>query len=132
MGPLLDGALLMALAVLLSPTCWVATYSALLWPLFVALALLTDQPRAALRRPALLLGAAALGCFSALTNAKLWHVLGVRSIKGETYVFEVLMILPLFGLSLAWCLWHQRWLLTAHAAAAGGRPAAPPASGRPR
>lgn len=127
---LLDGALLAVLMVLGSPTCWVATYSALLWPLFVALALATARPRTVLRHPPLLLGTAALAAFSLLTNAKVWRFLGVRAIKGETYVFEVLMILPLFGLSLAWCLWVQRRLLTA--AAAAPRQAEPPVSGRSR
>ncbi|MBI4342075.1 MAG: DUF2029 domain-containing protein [Candidatus Omnitrophica bacterium] len=108
---LLDGALLNVFMVLFSPTCWVATYSALLFPVFVAIALFSSQPRAVWRRPSLTLGALAGLLFSALTHAKVWRFLGVRAIKGETYVFEVLMILPLFGLSLAWCLWHQRrWL----------------------
>ncbi|MBI2104142.1 MAG: DUF2029 domain-containing protein [Candidatus Omnitrophica bacterium] len=125
-----DGALLAVLMVLSSPTCWVATYSALLWPAFVALALLAATPRATLRRPSLLFGAAALAIFSTLTHAKVWRFFGVLAIKGETYVFEVLMILPLLGLSLAWCLLSQRRLLTG--AAAATRQAEPPVSGRSR
>jgi len=127
---LLDGALLTVFMVLFSPTCWVATYSALLFPVFVALALLSSQPRALWRRPAVAAGALALLLFSVLTHAKVWRFLGVRAIKGETYVFEVLMILPLLGLSLAWCLWVQRRLLTA--AATATRQAGPSVSGRSR
>ena len=116
----LDGALLAAFMVLFSPTCWVATYSALVFPVFTALALFNSQPRA-IRRPSVAMGALAVLLFSALTHAKLWRALGVQTIKGETYVFEVLMILPLLGLSLAWCLWHHRRLLAVHPAAVGGR-----------
>jgi len=118
----LDAALLTVFMVLFSPTCWVATYSALLFPIFVALAVLSSQPRALWRRPSLTAGTLALLLFSVLTHAKVWRFLGIRAINGETYIFEVLMILPLFGLALAWCLWHERrWLAAAQPSAAGGR-----------
>lgn len=104
----LDGALLSVFMVLFSPTCWVATYSALPFPVFVALALFSSQPQAIWRHLPLTMGALAALLLSALTHAKVWRFFGVLAIKGETYVFEVLMILPLFGLALAWCLWHHR------------------------
>jgi len=59
------------------------------------------------------LGAAGLFVFSALMNAKLWHALGVKVWKGESYVYLVFMIPTWLGLSLVWSLWHQRRLLGA-------------------
>ena len=107
---ILDGALLAVSMVLCSPTCWVATYTAALFAVFVAIAWFTAEPRTACHSPPLVLGMLAMGIFSALTSAKVWHALGVRYFRGESYVYLVLMILPLFGLSVAWSLWHQRRL----------------------
>ncbi len=103
-----DGALLCVFMVLFSPTCWVATYSALIFPVSLALARFASALNETWRRPSWAAGLAGLVVFSALTHSTLWHRMGVHYFKGESYVFEVLMILPLFGLALAWCLWHQR------------------------
>ncbi len=110
----LDGALLTVLMVLFSPTCWVATYTALFCPMFMALALFLQDPRSTWRSLPLVTGAVATSAFSLMTSAKFWRFVGVRHINGESYVYLVLMTLPLFGLSLAWYLWHQRALLARH------------------
>ena len=108
-----DGALLAVLMALFSPTCWMATYNASLFSVFLAVALFTARPQTTLRSLSLAVGAAAVVLCSLLTHAKVWHALGVRAFKGESYVYLVLMILPLLGLSVTWYLWHQR-LAIAH------------------
>ena len=109
---IVDGALLSVFMVLFSPTCWVATYAALVLPLSVVLAILINNRRVVCRSFSLVTGALLLVILGALTNAKLWRFLGVRAIKGESYVYLVLMILPWFGLALAWTLWSARHLIT--------------------
>ncbi len=113
------GALVMTLMVLLSPTCWVATYAALLFPVLFTLALFTDPSRRFLRIPLIVTGLLPLGLLALLTNSSLWRAMGVRYLRGESYVYLVLMILPWFGLILTWSLWHQRRLLIRCAASAG-------------
>ena len=108
----LDGALLMVFMVLFSPSAWLATYSALLFPSALTLALFFQQPRLLTRRFSVALGAAGLLVFSILMNAKFWHALGIKAWKGESYVYLVFMIPTWLGLSLAWSLWHQRRALT--------------------
>ncbi len=103
-----DGALLMVLMALCSPTVWVATYSALLFPAMLALSNLWTTRRCF---PSLL-GSLAAGLLllglSIMTHSALWRAIGMRSIRGETYVFLVLMILPWFALALFGTLWVQR------------------------
>ncbi len=109
---IVDGALLSVFMVLFSPTCWVATYAALVLPLYVVLAMLINNRQLVYRSYSLVTGTLALVMLGALTNAKLWRLLGVRHIKGESYVYLVLMILPWFGLALAWTLWSARHFIT--------------------
>ena len=103
-----DAALLMTFMVLFSPTCWIATYSAMFFAVFLAVALVLDRPRVTLRSAPLALSTAAIVILSALMSAKVWRLLGIRSFRSESYVYLVLMILPCFGLAVAWCVWHQR------------------------
>jgi len=103
-----DGALLMIFVVLFSPSGWLATYTVLLYPVMLALALMLAKPHLTWRHPALAISAAGLFAFSAMTHAKLWRALGVLSIRGETYVYLALMVLPWLGLCLTWYLWIQR------------------------
>ena len=107
---ILDGALLAVFMVLFSPTCWVATYTATLFAVIICLAVFLQSPGIR-RNGSVLVGILLTVVFSALTSAKVWHALGIRSFRGESYVYLVLMILPLFGLSLAWTLWRQRRVL---------------------
>ena len=105
---IIDGALLSTMMVLFSPTSWVATYSALLFPCMLALALLMDRPQEFWTHRSLAVGVLLAGAMSLMTHSKFWRFVKMTHIKGETYVYLVLMILPLLGLSLLWCLWHQR------------------------
>jgi len=105
---IMDDALLNVLIVLASPTCWVATYSALLFPVVVALALLSKRPQVTWTHAGLAASAAAAGLLSLMTHAKFWRAIGIPRIKGESYVYLVLMILPLFGLALFTYLWLLR------------------------
>lgn len=110
----IDGAMISILAVLFSPSGWLATYTILLYPLFLALGLACSRP-ALLRRPAFLTGAALVATCSFLTNAKAWRWLHMTQWKGETYVYLVFMTPTGLGLALAWCLWVQRHHLDAEA-----------------
>lgn len=105
---ILDGALLTVLVVVGTPICWVATYSALLTPVTICLALLWDA--VARRRLSWSTACAAViaGLCSLMTHSKFWKLVGIRHIRGESYVYLVLMVLPLFALALAFCLWRQR------------------------
>lgn len=106
-----DGALLTTLMVLCSPTAWVATYSALLLPIVVAIAAITTYPRLVWRDvPSVILVALAV-MLSVMTHSAFWKALGVRYLRGESYVFLVLMILPFFALMLFSLLLRQRALL---------------------
>ena len=106
-----DGALLTTLMVLCSPTAWVATYSALLLPVVVAIAAITTYPRLVWRDvPSVILAALAV-MLSLMTHSSFWKALGIRYLRGESYVFLVLMILPFFALILFSLLLRQRALL---------------------
>lgn len=95
-----DGALLTILMVLCSPTTWIATYSALILPVTLAVAGLLRPPRSPWRRGALIVLSVVLLALSAMTHNTLWHALGIRSFRGESYVYLVLMVLPWLGLAL--------------------------------
>ena len=106
-----DGALLTTLMVLCSPTAWVATYSALLLPVVVAIAAIATYPRLVWRDvPSRILMALAV-MLSVMTHSSFWKALGIRYLRGESYVFLVLMILPFFALMLFSLLLRQRALL---------------------
>jgi len=104
----IDGALLMILMALASPSCWLATYSVLLVPFILAITLFVTGPSSIRRDPWALLLAGLTGLFSILTHSKFLRAMGLTSWRGETYVFLVLMIPPLMALSLFACLRRQR------------------------
>jgi len=105
---LFDGALLTILMVLCSPTVWTATYSALIFPVGLAVACAVSRPRATWRDPLSLMAASAVVVLSIFTHSYFWHAIGVRYFRGESYVFLVLMALPWLGLALFVYLWRQR------------------------
>jgi len=109
---LLDGALLTVCMVLFAPTCWLATYSTLVWPVFLSVALWASQPPEACRSIPLIVSGVLAGAASALTHAKLWRWLGVASLRGESYVYLVVMTLPWMGLALFAHLWWSRACLS--------------------
>ena len=119
-----DGGLLTVLMVLCSPTAWIATYSALVLPVTLALSAAVAQCGPATGQ-ACLRGnraggwgvdwmcatiAGALLVLSLMTHSTFWKALGIRHIRGETYVFLVLMILPWFALALWAFVWRLRSL----------------------
>ena len=115
----MDGALLTILMVLASPTVWIATYSAFLFPLAVAVALTHHGWRHLLRDPFSWVACGAVWLLSFMTHSSWWRSAGIRAYRGETYVFLVFMILPWFGLALFAYLWRQRqagWRLAVSAA----------------
>lgn len=95
-----DTALLMILMVLCSPTVWVATYSALLFPVTLGVGSVLTAWRRRRWRAWSIGAVAVIGLLGLMTNSSFWRAIGVRSIRGETYVFLVLMVLPWFGLAL--------------------------------
>jgi len=103
-----DGSLLTLLMVLCSPTVWIATYSALLLPVSVAVACASTNPRQTWHRGVSAVLACAVLALSVMTHSWFWKALGIRSWRGESYVFLVLMILPWFALALFGYLWIQR------------------------
>jgi len=105
---LFDGSLLTILMVLCSPTTWLATYSTLVLPVSVAVACAFTRPRATWRHGPATIVAAALVILSTMTHSRFWKSLGIMSLRGESYVFLVLMVLPWFGLALFAYLWLQR------------------------
>ena len=108
---LFDGALLTILMVLGSPTVWTATYSALVFPVALAIACAATRPRATWLDPLSALAALAVVVLSVFTHSYFWHAIGVRFFRSESYVFLVLMALPWMGLALFLYLWRQRRLL---------------------
>ena len=107
-GFLYDSAIMTVLMVIGSPSCWLATYTTLLFPLFVALAGLADRLARGRRDFASLglLGAVlGLACF---TQRRAWHAIGLSAWHGEAYLFLVFMILPWLGLLLIGLLWRLR------------------------
>ena len=103
---LYDSALLAAVMVLFSPSAWLATYAALLFPAYVAGAGLA-QPGARRDAPAWAL-AALVAILVWFTHRKAWTLLGLTIWRGETYVFLVFMVLPWLGLALLALLWRLR------------------------
>gem|GEM_PF-3474877 len=105
---LIDGALVVTMAAVFSPTCWLETYTLLALPLYVALALASTQPRRTLgdgRGVGLLLALLAL---SALMQKRVWWWMGIRTIAGEEYTFLVAMIAPWLALALLALLFRVR------------------------
>lgn len=103
---LLDSAVLMIFMAAFSPTCWMATYSTLVFPLVVALAVLASAPRATLRYPPALAGMLLTALFSLLLHRKIWRAIGITAIQTESYTYLVTMIPVWLALALA------GWLLT--------------------
>lgn len=99
-----DSARLVILMVLYSPTCWLATYSALLLPAMLAIGTLLVRLATPGTRALALLQSAALLLLGAMTHGSFWRQLGVRYFRGESYVYLVLMVLPLLGLAFLWVL----------------------------
>lgn len=103
-----DGALLTILMVLGSPTVWIATYAALIFPVMLGVAAIV---RAVGQRRddavSMLLAALTVG-LSLLTKNGLWKRMGWTQWRGEPYIYLVFMILPLFALSLFALLIRQR------------------------
>jgi len=105
-----DAALLMILMALASPSCWLATYSVLLFPLVLAISLLATKFSSIRRDPWSGLFAGLAGLCSILTHSKFWKAAGLVSWRGETYVFLVFMMAPLLALNLWAFLRRQRRL----------------------
>jgi hypothetical protein len=105
---LIDGAIVIILSVLFSPTCWIATYTVLLFPVLLALALSAASIDRLKRSFSLSFAATIALALSVMTNSKFWKALGIRYFKGESYIYLVFMILPLLGLTLAWYLRQLR------------------------
>jgi hypothetical protein len=120
-----DGSLLCILMVVCSPTVWIATYSALILPTAVAAACAVTSPLAARGRVPSALAALLIVALSLMTHSTFWKSVGIRYLRGESYVFLVLMILPWFGLTLFAYLWRQRSRASSHALLAGRRPSRP-------
>ncbi len=113
----MDSALLATLMVLFSPTCWIPTYNALLFPLWIALAWLLQRDQHLWRSPSLIAGALVMGILALMTHSKFWRLLGIHYVRGESYVYLVFMVFPQLGLALAWVLWSVRRRLQAQARA---------------
>mgnify|MGYP001561969165 CR=1 FL=1 len=114
-----DGALLTTLMVLCSPTVWIATYSALLFPAAAAVAALATPRRR--RSGARLVERSTTGAIiilSLLTHGKVWKALGVPAFRSESYVYLVFLILPWLALALfALLLGHRAAIAELHRSA---------------
>lgn len=108
-----DSAMLMALMILASPAAWLASYSALVFPVFAAAALIAERNWWRQRDVTIPALALAAGLFSFFTHNKFWKAIGIPYWRGEGYVFLVFMMLPWFGLALLGLLWRQRQLALA-------------------
>ena len=119
-GFVYDCAFLTVMMVLFSPICWPATFTALLFPAFFAVASVADQ-LAHQRQTGLTWMLAAFPlALSLFLHHNTWRLLGLRSWRGEDYVFLVFMVLPWLALALAGLLAQGRWQAsTAPASAAG-------------
>ncbi len=110
---LFDTAAVTVMMVLFSPTCWLPTYTLLAFPCVVAVATAYTRAWRTLRDP----GASALLFLTLLgtlfTHRKAWHLVGIRAIGNEEYVFLVIMTLPWCALALVGYLWRQRALVWA-------------------
>jgi len=103
-----DGALLTVVMVLCSPTVWVATYSALLFPVTLAIACLATRPQRTWSHWPSAMAAIGVVLCSLLTHSSAWRAIGLPHVRGESYVFLVFMVLPWLGLLLFSYLWRQR------------------------
>ncbi len=103
-----DGALLTILMVVSSPTCWIATYSALLLPAAVLICVLVGLRGTARTHLPSLLVAGLLVVLSVMTHGSFWRAVGIHYLRNESYVYLVLMILPWFGVALFAFLWRHR------------------------
>lgn len=105
---LYDSAMLTVLMVIFSPSGFSATYTALLFPVFLGLAAVAHLLGE--RRPDAL--ALALACLavalSLFTNRRMWSLFHLTSWRGEGYLYIVFMVLPLLGLALLGLLWRAR------------------------
>ena len=104
----IDGALIITMAALFSPTCWLATYTGLAFPLFVIFALLTTSPYAFLRDRWSVGLLASVGIFSVFLQKRAWWALGIRRIAQEEYTYLVAMIAPWMALMVLLLLFRQR------------------------
>lgn len=103
-----DGSLLTILMVLCSPTVWIATYSALLLPMTAGLACVITAPRRLRSHLPSALAVMAVVALSLMTHKKFWNALSITYLRGESYIFLVLMTFPWLGLALFWLVWLQR------------------------
>lgn len=118
----LDGACLTVCMALFSPTCWLATYSVLLFPLFILLAAAATPAPAPATRLAVRSGLAAVAALSLFTHRKAWRWIGVARIGTESYTYLVAMIPAWLALAVMAGLWMR-----ASARSAGPHhPPAPP------
>ena len=115
---LFESAMLAVVMVLFSPSAWLATYAALVFPAYVACAGLA-QPQARRDRAAVACALVVL-LLVLLTHHRAWTLMGLTSWRGETYLFLVFMVLPWTGLALLALLWRLRRRLAPAAAAAAG------------
>lgn len=104
---LYESALLSVLMVVFSPSCLLPSYTALAYPIYVALAALGDQLRRRRIDPASAAFAVIGLAMVLLTHRKIWRLIGVTVWRGEAYVYLVFMVLPWFGLALMALLWRQ-------------------------
>ena len=105
---LYDAATLTVLMVIFSPSCFSATYTALIFPVFLGLATVTHQ--CAQRDPdggSFALAGVVAG-LSLFTTRRAWSLFHLTSWRGEGYLYIVFMILPLLGLALLGLLWRGR------------------------
>lgn len=104
---LYETAVLYTVMVIFSPSCTMPSYTALVYPVYVALGALGAQ----LHRRRLDLASASMAAVGvamvALTHRKVWRLIGVTVWRGEAYVYLVFMVLPWFGLALIALLWRQ-------------------------
>lgn len=105
---LYDAALLTIWMVLFSPTAWLATYTTLLIPCFIAIAAILQHARQ--RRWDVLAIVFGIACLlvNLLTHQKVWRWLGLHAWRGETYLFLVFTVLPWFAVLLTLLLWRLR------------------------
>ncbi len=121
-----DSALLMVVMVIFSPSCWLATYTALLFPVFLGCAGLRQMLTEHQWEPVTLILSGLVVLLSLFTNHRIWRFLNISSWHGETYLFLVFMVLPWLGLALIGLLWRQR---QAHAQLAASRASSAGTSG---
>ena len=109
---LYDSAMLMVVMVVFSPSCWTATYMALIFPMFLAAASLTHRLLEGRRDAGSLLLAGLVLFANLFTHQKVWRFLSIPPRHGEGYLFLVFMPLPWLSLALMVLLWRQRQLMS--------------------